>query len=173
MKRVIWILVVIMIIITNTCLATAKVPISASFDLQEFVQKFNNRHMEESELLVVSVSSKKLNNGLTRYKCILSDNYSYLSFDTRGNTLYGLFVLALAKEGKYQRAIHSLYSAAKIIGAPGTRDDFLDAMDAVFDKNTARCFARESKGYGFENWVVEARTTARRDFLVGIAVWKD
>ena len=67
--------------------------------------------MENDELTIIDMKQVGLNTGQTRYKCLLSDNYALLNFDMRGNRLEGISVVAMGREGKYQKAIETLYSA--------------------------------------------------------------
>ena len=170
-KKIIILCLMLMVVMASSCFAYTRIPFSTNFNIQEFVQKFNNRHMEQEELTIVSIKTSLADNGNTKYKCIFADNYSYLLLEASGNTLWRLSGIALPKDGYYQKAIHSIYSAAKIVGAPGTRNEFLNSLDAVFNKKKARMFARCSKGYGDEYWGVEAGKV-KEGFFVGIAVWK-
>ena len=170
-RKIIILCLMLRVVMESSCFAFTRIPFSTNFNIQEFVQNFNSRHMEQEELTIVSIKTSLSDNGNTRYKCIFSDNYSYLLLETSGQTLWRLSGIALPKNGYYQKAINSIYSAARIVGAPGTRNDFLNALDAVFNKKGARMFACGSKGYGDEYWGIEAGNV-KEGYFVGIAVWK-
>ena len=174
MKKIGVMLVCLMMIICGTCMAAAtKVPFSNNFDLNSFVQRFNARHMEYAEWNIISVRQVGLNTGETRYKCLLSDNYACINFDMRGRVLVGLSLVAMGRDGKYQEAIESFYSAAELLGAPGTRDDFWNVVREQYRAKTmkARAFATKRTGNGFDAWALETYPTKNKDIFIGITIW--
>ena len=174
LKKVIGVYICLIMLISSSCMAAAtRVPFSNNFDLNSFVQRFNARTMENVELKIIGVNQVRLNTGETRYKCLLSDNYACINFDMRGSSLVGLSVVAMGREGKFQAAIESLYSAAELMGVPGTRDDFWNVASAQYRGKTSRAkaFAMKKSGNGYDVWAVEAYPTQNRDVFVGLAIW--
>ena len=173
LKKIVGLFILMIALMNATCLAanTTKIPFSDNFDLKTFIQKFNLRNMENDELTIIDMKQVGLNTGQTRYKCLLSDNYALLNFDMRGNRLEGISVVAMGREGKYQKAIETLYSAIEFLGVPGTRDEFWDVAHKQYRTrpSTNKSFAYKKMGNGYDVWTLEAYPNQNKDVFVGIS----